>query len=80
MGLLMDKFRQFLREFSARDMSEFSFPDDNFSKFQSIFTKLVVIIDVVTILFGFADGNFFVIFWQSYLPAIFPYFHLWMIT
>ena len=40
----MGKFRQFLTELSAelsaRDMSLFSFLDDNFSKYQWIFTKL----------------------------------------
>ena len=39
MGLLTDKFHQFLTELSARDTSIFSFLDVNFSKFQGIFTK-----------------------------------------
>ena len=42
----MGKFRQFLTELFFRDMSEFSFPDDNFSKYQWIFTKLGVCIDL----------------------------------
>ena len=54
----MGKLRQFLTELSARDMSVFffvfffSFPDDNFSKFQWIFTKLVMGIDIVEICFA----------------------------
>ena len=36
----MDKFRQFLTELSASDMSGFSFPDNNLSKYLCIFTKL----------------------------------------
>ena len=32
LGLLMDKFCQFLIEFSVRYMSDFSFPDNNLSK------------------------------------------------
>ena len=38
--LLITKFHQFLKELSARDMSIFSFSDDNSSKLQWIFTKL----------------------------------------
>ena len=33
-GLLIGKFRQILKELSARDMPIFSFPDDNLSKRQ----------------------------------------------
>ena len=39
LGLLMGKFRQFLTDVPACDMSIFSFMDDNFSKYQRIFTK-----------------------------------------
>ena len=52
----MGKFRQFLIEFSARDASVFSFPDDNLSKCQWIFTKLGVCIGIVETWFGIADG------------------------
>ena len=66
----MGKFRQFLTEFSAHDTSIFSFPDDNFSKYQWIFTNLGICIDIVQICFVIADaqGKFHQ-FWQSYLPA-----------
>ena len=43
----MGKFRQFLTELSARDLSVFSFLDDNFSKYQSIFTRLGICITMV---------------------------------
>ena len=43
----MGKFRQFLTELSARDMSEFSFPDDTRSKYQWIFTKLGMCIALI---------------------------------
>ena len=36
-----------------------SFPDDNFSKCQWIFTKLGVCIDIAKVWFGIADGQFF---------------------
>ena len=36
-------------------MSVFSFPDDSFSKYQWIFTKLGVCIDIVETSFGIAD-------------------------
>ena len=51
----MGKFCQFLTELSARDRSIFSFMDDNFSKYQWIFTKLGEYIDIVEICFGIAD-------------------------
>ena len=52
----MGKFRQFLTKLSARDMSVFSFLDDNFSKYQWIFTKFGICIDIVDICFGIANG------------------------
>ena len=55
MIVLMGKF-VILTELSARDTSVFSFPDDNFSKYQWIFTKLGVCIDIVETLFGIAGG------------------------
>ena len=36
--------------------SVFSFPDDNLSKWQLIFTKLSMCIDIVEIWFGIANG------------------------
>ena len=57
LGLLKGKFHQFLTELSACDLSTFSFPDDNFSKCQWIFTKSGVCIDIVKIWFGIADGQ-----------------------
>ena len=58
----MGKFCQFLTELhvSAWDMSVFSFPDDNVSKYQCIFTKLGVCIVIVETWFGIADGENFV--------------------
>ena len=58
MGLLMGKFRQFLTELSAHNRSVFSFLYDNFSKYQWIFTKLDVYIDIVEICFGLLKGKF----------------------
>ena len=55
MIVLMGKF-VILTELSARDTSVFSFPDDNFSKYQWIFIKLGVCIDIVETLFGIAGG------------------------
>ena len=53
----MGKFRQFLTELSARETSVFSFLDGNFSKYQWIFTKLGICIDIVEICFGIASGQ-----------------------
>ena len=58
----MGKFCQFLTEVSARITSVFSFPDDNFSKYQWIFTKLGVCIDIVESYFGIADGKILSVF------------------
>ena len=52
----MGKFRQFLTVISSRQVM-FSFPDDNFSNYQWIFTKLGVCIDIEEICFGIADGQ-----------------------
>ena len=57
LGLLMGKFLQILTELSARDMSIFSFLDDNLSKRQRIFTKLGVCIDIVEIWIWIANGQ-----------------------
>ena len=51
--LLMGNFLQFLTEISACDTSKFSFPNDNLSEYQWIFTKLDLCI--VEIWFGIAD-------------------------
>ena len=42
---------------SVRPSVRFSFPDDNLSKHQWIFTKLGMCIDIVEILFGIANGQ-----------------------
>ena len=52
----MGKFRQVLTELPARDTSDFSFPDDSVSKYQRIFTKLGMCINIVDIWFGIANG------------------------
>ena len=57
MGLLIGTFRQNFTELSARDTPIFSFPDDNSSKRQWIFTKLGMCIDIVDIWFGIAIGQ-----------------------
>ena len=58
----MGNFRQFLTEKSARYTSIFSFPDDNFSKYQCIFTKRGICIDNVEIWFGLANVRISIIF------------------
>ena len=58
----MAKFRQFLKELSARDMPIFSFPDDKLSKHQCIITKLGMCIDIMEIWFGIANGQISSIF------------------
>ena len=42
---------------SVRPSVHFSFPDDNLSKHQWIFTKLGMCIDIVDIWFGIAKGQ-----------------------
>ena len=64
----MGKFRQFLTELSARDTPIFSFPDDNLSKHQWIFTKLDMCIDIVEIWFGIANGQISSIFYGVICP------------
>ena len=54
----MGIFCQFLTELSARDTPIFSFPDDNLSKHQWIFTKLDMCIHIVEIWFGIAMRKF----------------------
>ena len=56
----MGKFLQFLTELSAWHMSIFSFPDDNLSKSQWIFTKLDVCIEIVEIWAHWFKANYVV--------------------
>ena len=53
----MGIFRQVLAELCARDTPIFSFPDDNLTNNQWIFTRLGMRIDIVDILFGIANGQ-----------------------
>ena len=53
----MGKFRQIFTELSARDTPIFSFPECNLSKYQGIFTKLAICIDIKEIWFGIANGQ-----------------------
>ena len=55
LGLLMVKFHKFLTELSACHSSVFSFQDDKLSKYQSVFTKLGICIDIVDIWIGIFD-------------------------
>ena len=57
----------------------FSFPDDNLSKHQCIFTKLGMCIDIVEIWFRLLMGKFRH-FLRSYLPETNQYFCFRMIT
>ena len=69
----MGKFHQFLTKLSARDMSLFSFLDDNFSKYQSIFTKLGMCIDIMETCFGIANGQislFLTVIWPQYILVL----------
>ena len=64
----MGKFRQFLTDLSSRPTSVISFPDDNLSKYQWIFTKLSMSIDIVEIWFGIANGQSSSIFDRLIFP------------
>ena len=68
LGLLMDKFHQFLTELSASGKSIFSFPDENFSKCQWIFTKLGMSIYTVKTWFGNGKGQILSIFDRVICP------------
>ena len=57
-----------------------SFLDENLSKCEWIFTKLGICIDIVKIWFGIVNGQIYVSFGQSYMPATCPSFRFWMIT
>ena len=65
---LMGNFDQFLTESSACNMSVSLFRDDNFSKFQWIFTKLDMCIDIVEICFGIAIGQILSVFDRVICP------------
>ena len=58
----MANIYQFLTELSTCHTSVFSFLDDNLSKYQWMFTKLVVCIYIVEISFGIANGQISSIF------------------
>ena len=60
-------------------MSIFSFLDNNFSKYQWIFTKLGMCIYIVDICFGIANRQILSVF-DSYLPATHLYFSFRAIT
>ena len=64
----MGKFCEFLTALSARSTSLFSFPDDNFSTYQWLFTKLGVCIDIVEICLGIDDGQISLIFDRVICP------------
>ena len=64
---------------SVCHLSVFSFPNVNLSKSQWIFNKLCVCINILQIWFEIVNGQISPIF-DSYLSAIRPYFHFWMIT
>ena len=53
----MGKFHKYLIDLSAHHMSIFSFPENNLSKYQSIFTKLGMCIGIVEVWFGIANGQ-----------------------
>ena len=71
----MGKFHQILTGLSVQDTPIFSFLDENLSKYQWIFTKLGIGIDIVEICFGVANGQI-----MSYLPKTHPYFCFWTIN
>ena len=68
LGLLIRKFCQFWADLSVRDKSIFSFLDDNFSKYQWIFTKFDMCIDIVEICFGVAHWQILSIFHRVICP------------
>ena len=56
-GMANGQILSILIELSAYYTSVFSFTDDNFSKYQGVFTKLGMCIDIIEIWFGIADGQ-----------------------
>ena len=57
----------------------FLFLDDNLSKYEWIFIKLCICIDIMELWFGIANGQILSIF-DDYLPETRPYFHFQKIT
>ena len=55
-GFMLD-VRVSVRQSISRPAIRFSFPDDNLSKHQWIFTKLGMYIDILDIWFGIANGQ-----------------------
>ena len=78
--LLMSKFLSNFDGCSAWDTPIFSFPDDNLSECQWIFTKLGICIDIMEVWIGIANEQISSNFDGSYLPKTCPYFHFQMIT
>ena len=64
----MGKFHQILMELLAPDTPIFSFPEDNLSKCQGIFTKLGTCTDMKEILFGIANGQILSMFDRVICP------------
>ena len=67
-GQISSNFNGVLTELSARETPEFSFPDNNLSKFQGILTKLGTCIDIKEIWFGIANGQILSIFDRVICP------------
>ena len=64
----MVEFRPFLKELSARNISLFSFQDNNLSKSQWIFSKFDVCIDIVEICFEIAHQQISSVFDRVICP------------
>ena len=64
------------RRRSVRLSVRFSFPDDNLSKHQWIFTKLGMCIDIVEIWFGIANGQILSTFYEDTPIFSFPDYNL----
>ena len=60
--------------FARRPSIRFSFPDDNLSRHQWIFTKLGMCIDIVEIWFGIANGQISSFFYGVICPR---HAHIW---
>ena len=77
----MGKFYPFLTELIACDISVFSFQEVNFSKYQCIFSKLGMCIDIVELCFGIATcmGKFCP-FLRSVICRSIYIFTFWTIT
>ena len=56
----MGKFRQFLTELSVRNISVFSFQDNNLGKPQCFFNKLDMCVDFQEVWLGITNGQTFV--------------------